>query len=138
MEPEGSLLCWQKPATGPYPEPDESILHPHILFLRQSELTVTGTVSRLCSPESCQVFTVLWSFVLKAMFSYRRSWLAYCSLHARSPLHSCIAEERVTVHVQKKMNHPDRQTDSTEFLLCLQMKEVCSNEPFIRVPWKGG
>jgi len=25
MEPEGSLLCSQEPATGPYPEPDESI-----------------------------------------------------------------------------------------------------------------
>jgi len=24
MEPEGSLLCWQEPAIGPYPEPDES------------------------------------------------------------------------------------------------------------------
>jgi hypothetical protein len=25
MEPEGSLPCSQKPATGPYAEPDESI-----------------------------------------------------------------------------------------------------------------
>jgi hypothetical protein len=24
MEPEGSLSCSQNPATGPYPEPDES------------------------------------------------------------------------------------------------------------------
>jgi len=24
MEPEGSLLCSQHPATGPYPEPDAS------------------------------------------------------------------------------------------------------------------
>jgi hypothetical protein len=24
MEPEGSLSCWQEPATGPYPEPHES------------------------------------------------------------------------------------------------------------------
>jgi hypothetical protein len=33
MEPEDSLLCLQEPATGPYPVPDESTLHPHIIFL---------------------------------------------------------------------------------------------------------
>jgi len=33
MEPEGSLLCSQEPATGHYPEPDESSPHPQILFL---------------------------------------------------------------------------------------------------------
>jgi hypothetical protein len=27
MEPEGSLLCSQQPATDPYPEPDESRSH---------------------------------------------------------------------------------------------------------------
>jgi hypothetical protein len=33
MEPEGSLLCSQEPATGPYPEPDESGSQSSILFL---------------------------------------------------------------------------------------------------------
>jgi hypothetical protein len=28
MEPEGSLPCLQYPATGPYPKPHESSLHP--------------------------------------------------------------------------------------------------------------
>jgi hypothetical protein len=28
MEPEGSLLCSQQPATGPHPEPEES--NPHL------------------------------------------------------------------------------------------------------------
>jgi hypothetical protein len=33
MEPGGSLPCSQQPATDPYPEPDESSLHSHNLFL---------------------------------------------------------------------------------------------------------
>jgi hypothetical protein len=33
MEPEGSLPCSQYPATIPFPEPDESRLHPPNLFL---------------------------------------------------------------------------------------------------------
>jgi hypothetical protein len=28
MEPEGSLPCWQKPATGPYPISDETNPYP--------------------------------------------------------------------------------------------------------------
>jgi hypothetical protein len=30
MEPEGSLLCSQEPATCPYPEPNESNPHPDV------------------------------------------------------------------------------------------------------------
>jgi hypothetical protein len=32
MEPEGSLLCSQEPATGPHPESDESSPHPPTFF----------------------------------------------------------------------------------------------------------
>jgi hypothetical protein len=32
MEPQGSLLCSQELATGPYPEPDQSSLHSHTLL----------------------------------------------------------------------------------------------------------
>jgi hypothetical protein len=33
MEPNGSILCSQEPATGPYLEPDESSPYHSILFL---------------------------------------------------------------------------------------------------------
>jgi hypothetical protein len=36
MELEGSLLCSQDPATGPYPEPDKSSPQLSILFLYNS------------------------------------------------------------------------------------------------------
>jgi len=32
MEPEGSLLSWWEPATGPYPKPEESSPHLPTLF----------------------------------------------------------------------------------------------------------
>jgi hypothetical protein len=32
IEPEGSLSCSQEPATGPYPEPNESVPHLPTLF----------------------------------------------------------------------------------------------------------
>jgi hypothetical protein len=36
MEPEGSLLWSQEPATGPYPEPDQFIPYHFILFLQDT------------------------------------------------------------------------------------------------------
>jgi hypothetical protein len=34
MEPKVLLSCLKEPATGPYPEPDESTPHPHNLLLK--------------------------------------------------------------------------------------------------------
>jgi hypothetical protein len=34
MEPDSLLLCSQEPSTGPYPEPDQSSIYHHILFLK--------------------------------------------------------------------------------------------------------
>jgi hypothetical protein len=45
MEPKSSLLCSQEPATGHYPEPDESSPYHPILFLQRSILILS---SRLC------------------------------------------------------------------------------------------
>jgi hypothetical protein len=42
MTPEGLILCFQEPATGPYPEPDESSPHYHILFYWDSFLILTS------------------------------------------------------------------------------------------------
>jgi hypothetical protein len=36
METEGSLPCSQEPATGSYPEPDESNTHPPTIFPQDS------------------------------------------------------------------------------------------------------
>jgi hypothetical protein len=36
MEPKGSILCSQEPATGPYPKPYDSIQHPPTPFLQDS------------------------------------------------------------------------------------------------------
>jgi hypothetical protein len=36
MEPEGSLPCSQEPATGPYPDPDESSPQRLILFSKDT------------------------------------------------------------------------------------------------------
>jgi hypothetical protein len=53
MEPEGSLLCSQKPTTGPYPEPAESISSPRslsplrsILMLSKESVRVRGALKR--------------------------------------------------------------------------------------------
>jgi hypothetical protein len=48
MKPDGPLLCWQKPATSPYPEPEESSPHPPaysqrtILIMSRVLVTVEG------------------------------------------------------------------------------------------------
>jgi hypothetical protein len=43
MEPDGSLRCSQKPAIGPYPEPDESSPHPHTYFFKITASHPMGT-----------------------------------------------------------------------------------------------
>jgi hypothetical protein len=62
VEPKGSLPCFQEPAPGPYPEPDQSIpLHPTLLFnIRFSTV--------LSSMTNCKFFQVESS-----LYVFRRS-----------------------------------------------------------------
>jgi hypothetical protein len=45
MEPEGSLPCSQQPASGPYPEPDESRTHLHAACKINFNITLLSTTT---------------------------------------------------------------------------------------------
>jgi hypothetical protein len=49
MEPEGSFLCSQEPATGLYSEPDRSNPHPPSLFLLELIVFIIQSHSKLLS-----------------------------------------------------------------------------------------
>jgi hypothetical protein len=51
MEPEGSLLCSKKPATGPYPVPDES--SPPLTPLRSTLILSSHSSVQLLSTALC-------------------------------------------------------------------------------------
>jgi hypothetical protein len=40
MEPDISLSCSQEPATGPYPQPDETSPHSHIILVKDPFYTI--------------------------------------------------------------------------------------------------
>jgi len=78
MELEGLLPCSQDPATGPYHEPDASILqHPTPFPKIQSILIL---FSRLCLDLSCGLFPS--GFPTKIVYAFLIS-----AIHARCPAH---------------------------------------------------
>jgi len=54
MEPEGSLPCPQKPATGPYPEPDSPNPHLPTLPPEIRSNIILASIAGIC-PYSCQL-----------------------------------------------------------------------------------
>jgi hypothetical protein len=53
MEHEGSLQCSQDPATGPYPEPDESL---HYIRCVKAEVNITQFLQLCSSRQSGKLF----------------------------------------------------------------------------------
>jgi hypothetical protein len=64
MQPEDSLLCSQQPATGPYPEADES--SPHLLTVFQRSILILSSHAhldfRVVFPSGFQ--TILYVFLI--------------------------------------------------------------------------
>jgi hypothetical protein len=68
MEPVGSLPCSKQPATGPYPEPDES--HPLLISVRCCMLCLRLTSGLFCSGFPAEI---LYGYVMSLV---RAAWPA--------------------------------------------------------------
>lgn len=64
MEPEGSLPCSQKSATGPYPESDECNSHTYFTNnLFNIIILSTPTYSESCAPSRLSI-KILYAFII--------------------------------------------------------------------------
>jgi hypothetical protein len=88
MEPEDSLPCSHKPAIGPYPEPAQFTLSPHIMCLGIGILLCLDLLGDVFSWDS--LTEILYAFLLPRLQlnrSFRLFWFYTVTIPAKSAMY---------------------------------------------------